>query len=197
MIRVVLALTGLAVFGALFAGIYYAPGNLTLKEEGDPAFRLAAGEVEQTTLQPTLAGTPILIQLQTFGGPLDIYVLEKDWSDVLPVDGVLRLDRPFSYDARRSLLGVEGQAEVTLVSDGKTSYIIIFDNSDNYYDGDTAPDPDSPTLGQVDLLVTVRYVEEESRSLVFGYLATIPSLALVALTLWRKWRRGRRAKQSA
>lgn len=186
MIRLVIALVGLAVFGAIFAGIYYDADNLTQKEEGAPAFRLAPGEAEQTTLQPTLAGSPILVRVRSFGGSIDVYVLEKEWSDVLPVAGRLSLDRPFSYDARHSVLGLNGSAEFTLISDGKTSYNIVFDNSDNFYDNDTAPDPAAPAAGQADILVTIRYLEDERRSLLLGYVAVVPSIVLVMVTLGRK-----------
>lgn len=191
MIRLVVALAGLAVFAAIFAGIYYAPANVQQKEEGAPAFRLAPGEAEQTTLQPSLAGSPILVQVRVFGGPIDVYVLEKEWSDVLPVDGRLRLDRPFSYDSSHSIVGLNGSAEFSILSDGLTSYNIVFDNSDNFYEGDTAPDLASPTQGGTEIQVTVRYLEEERRSLVLGYIAVLPSIILVLMTLWRKWKRRR------
>lgn len=191
MIRLVIALLGLAVFGAVFAGIYYAPENVRLKEEGAPAFALAPGEARQSTVQPTIPGSPILVQVRSFGVPFDLYVMEKEWSDELAGDGRLALDRPFSYYSEHSRLGVTGDVEITLVSDGVTDYLLVFDNSDNHYLDDTVPDLSDPQNATVSIQLTVRYLEEEGRSLVLGYVAATPSVLLVVLTLWRKWRHWR------
>ena len=50
MIRITVALVGLAVFGAVFAAIYYDPDN-RLQVDTAPAFQLAPGEARQTTIQ--------------------------------------------------------------------------------------------------------------------------------------------------
>lgn len=193
MIRLTVALVGFIVFGAIFAVIYYDPDN-QVSVHAAPAFQLAAGEARQTVLQPTIAGTPIVVQLNTVGNPFDIYVMEKDWSDSLASDGRLNLDRPFSYDAARSRIAVSGQIEFAIVSDGETSFVLVFDNSDNHYHNDTVPNGDDPLQGTVAIQMTVRYVEEEERSLVLGYIAAAPSVILVALTLGRKLRRAKERK---
>lgn len=187
MIRLTVALVGLIVFGAVFAFIYYDPDN-QLKVHTAPAFQLAPGEARQTVLQPTIAGTPIVVQLNAMGNPFDIYLMEKDWSDALARDGRLNLDQPFSYDAARSRLGVTGQLEFAIISDGQTNVVLVFDNGDNYYANDTVPDPNDPLAGTVSIQITIRYVEEEDRSLLLGYIAAAPSLILVAVTLGRKVR---------
>lgn len=191
MIRFVLVLLGFTVFGALFAGIYYAPDNVHYKEQGAPAFSLAPGETRQTTLQATIPQTPIVVEVQAFGGPFDLYVLEKDWSDSLAGDGRLSLDRPFSYHAEHSRIGLDGRADFALLSDGVTEYVLLFDNSDAYYLNDTLPNPASPSNGTVSVQVTIRYLEEETRSLILGYIAATPSILLVAITLVRKIRQRR------
>lgn len=187
MVRVTIALLGLAVFGALFAGLYYAPRNVQPREEGAPAFQLAPGEAKQSVLQPTIAGTPIVVQVHVTGAPIDLYVMEKDWSDVLPRDGVLRLDRPFSYYAEHTRIGITGTHDLVLVSDGATEYLLVFDASDAYYGNDTLPG--SQPAG---IQLTTHYVEEQTRSLVLGYIAALPSVLLVVLTLGRKIVRLRR-----
>lgn len=197
MIRIVVALLGLTLFGALFAGIYYAPDNLHYKEEGAPAFSLAPGEVRQTTLQPTVAQTPIVVEVRTFGGAIDLYVMEKAWSDPLAGDGRLSLQRPFAYLAQHSQVGLDGLADFTLLSDGVTEYVLVFDNSDAYYLNDTVPDLASPGNGTVSVQTTIRYLEEETRSLMLGYVAATPSILLVALTLVRIVRRHRGARRDA
>lgn len=186
MIRLTVALVGLIVFGAVFAFIYYDPDN-EVKVRSAPVFQLAPGEARQTVLQPTIAGTPIVVQLNIVGNPIDIYLLEKDWSDPLARDGRLNLDQPFSHDAARSRVGVTGLIEFAIVSDGQTDYVLVFDNGDNYYANDTTPLND--TQGTVSIQMTVRYVEEEERSLLLGYIAAAPSVILVAITLGRKLRR--------
>lgn len=193
MVRVTIALLGLAVFGALFAGVYYAPRNVEPRQEGAPAFQLAPGESKQSVLQPTIPGTPIVVQVRVTGSPIDIYVMEKDWSNGLPLGGSLSLQQPFSYFAEHSRLGVLGSATIVLESDGVTTYLLIFDASDAYYVNDTLPG-DGPS----GVLLTTHYVDEQGRSLVLGYIAALPSVLLVALTLGRKavrlrrWRRQRK-----
>lgn len=192
MIRLVLALLGFTIFGALFAGIYYAPGNVHYKEEGAPAFSLAPGEARQTTLQATIPQTPIVVEVQAFGGPFDLYVMEKEWSDPLAGDGRLSLDQPFSYLADHSRIGLDGRTDFALLSDGITEYVLVFDNSDAYYQNDTVPNLASPSNGTVSVQVTIRYLEEETRSLILGYVAATPSVLLVAITLVRKIRQRRK-----
>lgn len=188
MIRIVVALLSLAVLGAIFAGIYYSRDNLELREEGAPAFQLAPGEAKQTLLQATVPGTPIVVSARVFG-PIDIYVLDKEWSRTLPAGGALRLDHPFSYHAESSRIGANGTVDITLVSDGKTETLLIFDNSDNYYANDTVPDAAAAGRGIATVQMTVRYLEEEKRTLTLGYIAAVPSVLLVLLTIGRKaWR---------
>lgn len=187
MVRVTVALLGLAVFGALFAGVYYAPRNIEPRQDGAPAFQVAPGEARQSVLQPTIPGTPIAVQVHVTGHPIDLYVMEKDWSDGLPQDGTLSLDQPFSYYAEHTAFGILGTHDLVLVSDGVTEYLLVFDASDAYYDNDTLPG-DIPSGIQL----TTHYVEEQTRSLVFGYIAALPSVLLVVLTLGRKIVRLRR-----
>jgi hypothetical protein len=189
MMRVTIALLGLAVLGALFAGVYYAPRNVQVREEGAPAFQLAPGEAKQSVLQPTIPGTPIVVRLQVTGSPIDLYVMEKDWSDELPDAGQLVLDQPFSYYAAHSRFNVTGTHDLVLVSDGATQYLLVFDASDTYYADDTPPGP-----GPAAVHLTIHYVDEQTRSLVLGYIAATPSVLLVVLTLGRKALRIRRER---
>lgn len=195
MIRLTIALVGLAVFGAVFALIYYDPDN-RLQTERAPVFQLAPGEARQTTLQPTDAGTPITVEVHATGGTFDLYVMEKEWSDSLAGEGRLALERPFSYYAEHSRIGLDREATFALVSDGVTEYLLVFDNSDNHYENDTVPDLTGPTHGTVSISITIRYIEEESRSLMLGYIAAAPSVLLVAFTLGRKLRRWARERKA-
>ncbi len=188
MIRTLAALLGLAVIAAVFAGIYYAPSELEWKEEGRPAFSAAPGEVRSFGMQPSIEGGLIHVELLVTNGPVDVYVMETTWAAALPVEseGRLGLNEPFSFLAEHSFVGVNGTWSTTLVSDGKTWHTLVVDNGDNYYAHDTSPDNRTASIQ-----ITTRYLEEEERSLWLGYIATTPSILLVAVTLWRQVRRRR------
>lgn len=191
MFRLLAALLGLAVVLAVFAGIYYAPANVELRERGIGAFNLAAGEVRQEGLQPTLEGSDIVVEVEVLEGAVDIYVMDKEWASALPSNGRLSLERPFSYHAAQSRTHVNDTHTFTIRSDGETWTSVVFDNSDNYYDGDAVPDQN----GTARIKVTARFVDEEDRSLMLGYLAVAPSVLLVVVTLGRSWSRYREARE--
>jgi hypothetical protein len=128
-----------------------------------------------------------VVRIEVTGSPIDLYVMEKDWSNQLAGEGILRLDQPFSYYADRSVFNITGSHDLVLVSDGATEYLLVFDATDTYYDDDTPPGT-APS----GIRLTTHYVEEQTRSLVLGYIAAVPSILLVALTLGRKLARLRR-----
>ncbi len=197
MIKLVVGLTVLTVLGAVAAAFYYQPGPVEFREADLQAFNLAPGAVKSDGLQAAPEGSPVHVTVTAIGGPIDVYVVETEWAAHLPGDGELDLSRPFTYHAEWSRTGVNGTAAVSFVSDGVTSYDVIFDNSDNFYEGDAVPDLGSPLGGVVSVGVEVRYLQEEERSLLFGYLATVPSVLLVLLTVGRKLRRRMRARRAA
>lgn len=197
MFRLLAALLGLAVLGAIFAGIYYAPENHRFKEDGVPAFNPAAGDVRSFGVQPTVRGSPIQIEVHVLAGVVDVYLMEKEWAASLPVpgEGRLGLERPFSFHAEHSAVGVNGTWTTTLVSDGTTWHTLVIDNSDNYYANDTVPQDNETARVQI----VTRYLDQERRSLVLGYLAVLPCALLVLVTLGRqavRWRRERRARRA-
>jgi hypothetical protein len=183
------ALLGLAIIAAVFAGIYYAEDNLELRTQGGPAYHLAPGEAKSTQIQPAVKGTSVVVEITVAGGPVDIYVLEEEWARSLPHAGGLDLSRPFSYQAATSQINRTGFFTFSLISDGRTAYNLVMDNSDNFYEGDAVPDPNGTRSGTVSVHMTARYLESEQRSLVLGYLAAIPSVLLVGIAIGRKWRR--------
>jgi hypothetical protein len=187
-VRLVVSLLGLAVIFAVFAGTYYAPENLRTKIAA-PTFQVAPGATQQVRLLPTIAGTPIVVQLRGVGGPIDVYVMPKDWADRLASNGVLNLTQPFSYDAALSRTNVNGTYDFALVSDGHTEYLLVIDNGGDYYLGGALPDLNSPTNGTVSIELTIHYQQEEQRSLWLAYLAATPAVALVAFTIGHRiWR---------
>ncbi len=191
MYRTLIALLGLAVLGALFAGVYYMPEQ-ELRIEDVPAFHPGAGEVRSFGIPPSEPDSVILVQVEVFAGEVDIYIMEQEWGDTLVDrgDGGLHLDRPFSFLADHSATHVNGSFETPLVSDGTTRHILVIDNSDNHYAGDAVPDENATAS----VAITTRYTAEEDRSLILGYIAATPSVLLVVVTVLRKWRRRRRER---
>lgn len=182
-------LIGTAVIAAIFAGIYYAPENHQARVEGSPAFNLAPGEVRQDGLGPTLPDTPIAVTVEVLTGTVDLYVMDKEWASRLSQDFALSLQEPFSYHRGWSAIHVNDTHAFTIISDGETWHSIVFDNSDNYYEGDAASNETAR------LKVTVRYIEDEERSLMLGYIAATPSVLLVGATFGRQWLRHRASKR--
>ncbi len=190
--RLLVFLIGSSVLGALLAAVYYAPGNLEFRNASS-AYNLGPGDVAQDTVHPTVPGSPIAYEIEVRAGEIDVYVMEQSWAASLSRAGEIDLSQPFSYDAALSKTKVNGTFSFVITSDGATSYVVVFDNSDNYYHGD-AGEGEEPGTARVS--TSVRFVEEEARSLTFGYLATIPSVLLVVVTVGRKVRRWRRARAS-
>lgn len=194
MFRTLIFLVGAAILAALMAGVYYAPDSLALREEAT-AYNPGPGEVRQDTVHPSLPGSDIVYEVEVLEGTVDVYVMDQEWASSLAQGGGMHLDRPFSYYSEWSAIGVNGTHTFTIQSDGRTSYSVVFDNSDNYYQGDA--DEDGGERATAKIRTTVRFVEEEDRSLTFGYLAAAPSALLVVVTFGRQYWRHRRHKRLA
>lgn len=185
------ALLGLAVIMAVFAGIYYSDDPVVVTER-PPAFSVAPGEVSPDFLEPSVPGGEIRVNISVVGGPVDLWVMDQEWlASTIGEGGGFNLSRPFSYHAQYSVLNVSGAHNFTVVADGKTRLAMVFDHGDAYYE-DTVPGADAEP---VSIAVQTRYLEEEQKSLVLGYVAVVPSVVLILLTLGRqvqRWRRRRR-----
>ncbi len=189
--RSLIFLIGTSLLGAFMAAVYYAPDNLEFREASS-AYNLAAGEVSQDTVHPSLPGSDIVYEIEVFSGEIDVYIMERAWAASLSRGGI-DLSRPFSFDAAISKTHVNGTYSFIIKSDGVTTYNVVFDNSDNYYAGDSGEDQNGTTAR---VSTSVRFIEEEARSLTFGYLATIPSILLVVVTFGRQARRWKRARKT-
>ncbi len=198
MIRAITALLGLTIIGAVFAGIHYADGNAELRRNATP-FNLAPGEVQDDFIEPSVPGGPITVEITVTLGTVDIYIMDREWEDhVLDSQNkVLNLSKPFSYHKQWSKIGVNGTYTFSLIGDGEKRYAILIDNSDNYYDNDTVPDTRGPGGGAANIRIETRYLAEETKSLVWGFIAATPSIILVIYTLGRQVKRWRREKQDA
>lgn len=188
MSRLAWALGGLAALGAVAAFFYVKPGPAGVEESELERYNLAPGDVRVEGLEPGRPGEAIRVTVSP-SGPIDVYVVEAEWTDPLLEEGRLDLSGPFSFHAEWSRVGLAGEAILEIPSDGVTAYRLLLDHSDNFYDGDAVPDG---AIVHVD--VEVRYPDRESHSLLLGYLATLPSILLVAFTVARKVRRRRRLR---
>lgn len=191
MYRSLVFLLGTAILAAFMAAVYYAPENAEVREE-DTAYNLGPGEVQQDTVHPSLPGSDIVYEVDVRHGVIDVYVLEQEWATPTAGAGALDLSQPFSYRSDLSKTHVNGTYTFSILSDGKTSYIVLFDNGDNFYEGDAGEDGSE----QARVRTTVRFLAEEERSLTLGYIATVPSILLVVVTLGRqyvRWQKGRKA----
>ncbi len=193
---VIVALIGLSLLGAIFAAIYYSPENVVLRESGVPAFNMAPGEARIDFLEPSIPGGPILVELTVVSGRVDVYLMDQEWASSLTREGSLDISKPFSYHAQWSQIGVNDTYSFTILADGKTRYGMLIDNADNYYEGDTVPDED-PVNGTASIRIQTRYLAEEQRSLMLGYMAATPSVLLVGYAFAKKWQRHRDAQKAA
>lgn len=192
--RSMVFLIGSAILAAVMAGFYYAPDSVALKEDAS-AYNLGPGEVQLDAVHPSLPGSDIVYEVVVKSGEIDLYVLEQEWATPAAGGGAISLAEPFSYDAAKSATHINGSYTFTIQSDGKTSYIIFFDNSDNFYEGDAGEG-----VAQIEdarVQVSVRFVAEEARSLTLGYMATVPSILLVVVTFGRQAMRWQRERKQA
>lgn len=188
--RLIVALLGLALFGALFAGIYYAPENVE-KRTSSP-FNLFPGEVRVDFLEPSVADGAVHVTITASGAAIDLWVMDQEWVETVlePGEARLNLSTPFNYHAQWSVQNLTGEHNLTLVADGRTRLALVLDHSDAYYD-DTVPGEEAQVAA---VTVQTRYLEEERKSLVLGYIAATPSVLLVVLTIGRKLHRWRKER---
>lgn len=180
--RTLLALLGLGLFGGLFAGLYYAPSVESVERER-AAFSLAPGEVQPDFIESSIPGGLITVDITIFGGPIDIWVMDEEWAaSTLRGENGMDLSEPFSYHAEHTRLNISGEQSWTFIADGATRLAFVLDNADAHYN-----DTES-TEGPVRIHIKTRYLEEEDRSLIYGYLAATPSVLLVVLTVAKQIR---------
>lgn len=184
--RTLLALLGLGLFGALFAGLYYAPEVESVERER-AAFNLAPGEVRPDFIESSIPGGLITVNVTIFGGPIDIWVMDEEWAaSTLRGDNGMDLSQPFSYHKEHTRLNITGTQSWTFIGDGATRLAFVLDHGDAHYNDTGA------TEEPVRIHIKTRYLEEEERSLVYGYLAATPSVLLVVLTIGKQIRDRRR-----
>lgn len=191
MFRSLVFLVGTAVLGAFMAAVYYAPDNIEHREQASTR-SLAPGDVQQDAVQPSLEGSDIVYHIEVLEGTIDVFIMDKEWATGLALGGELHLQQPFSYYQSLSARNISADHTFTIRSDGETWYSVVFDNSDSFYRGDAGEEAPSETAR---IRTTVRFIDDEARSLTFGYFAILPSVLLVAVTFGRqinRWHRSRK-----
>ncbi len=194
MLRLLAPLVGFAVFGALFAGVLYDDPVTEQERRVHPKFRLAPGEIKSDFIEPAGDEENVTVNVTVLsGGPIDVYVMDIENVTLHVLNGTLYGFDPVPdaalYLRDLSASGVERWHNFTLRADGERQYGIVIVSK-------MAPPPDPANLSEeeaqryvTEVAVLSRYIDRETRSLVWGYILAAPSVLLVGVTLWLKLRR--------
>lgn len=189
MFRLMAALLGFALFGALFAAAYYQPQEVD-RELPTPKFRLAPGEMVPDFIEPGAQGENVTVNITVLsGGPIDVYLMNMENLTLRALNGTLysfELSENVSYDPTYSRTNITRTYNFTFVVDGQNRTALLI--------GSRMPQDESvPPEEQVtEVDVQMRYTATETRSLVLAYLLAAPSVLLVGYTFYRGWVRWRR-----
>lgn len=193
MLRLIAPLFGFALFGAIFAGIYYQP-DMEERDISPPKFRLAPGEAKPDFIEPLAFGENVWVNISVLsGGPVDILMVDIEAATLLLLDGSnYTFDFEGSEDfvqAEYSAFDVEATHNFTFVADGVNRMSLFFiSNVERPEDWDEmSAEEREPYITEV--AVRMRYVDSEAKSLIWGYIFVAPSVLLIGYTLWTKWRR--------
>jgi len=192
-LRLLAPLFGFAVFGALFAGVYYAPDEVE-RELQKPKFRLAPGDAKPDFIEPADIGENVSVNISVLsGGPIDVWLV-----DVVNLTLFSLNATHYGFDVTAladyasgglSKANVTRGHNFTFGGDGANRWAILLVSRVaapvNWTDL-----PDEEREGYVtEIAVTMRYLERETKSLVFGALLAVPSVVLVGMVLYRSGRR--------
>lgn len=194
MLKLLAPLFGFAIFGALFAGLYYVPDEVE-RSIGTPKYRLGPGEVAPDYIEPAAFGENISVNIKVLsGGPIDVYLLDMDNLTFRVLNGTNRgFDvngtDPF-YNRTYSAQNVTAGHNFTFVADGENRWAVVLVSAVRPH-----PDPQNATREELSALITevsvdMRYLDSERKSLVWGYILAAPSLGLVGVAFWLRWKRG-------
>lgn len=193
MLRLLAPLFGFAIFGALFAGLYYQPEEIE-RDIGPPKFRLAPADAKPDFIEPAAYGENVTVNITVLtGGPIDVLIVDMENSTFRVLNGTsygFGFEEAEEFiDIEHSRLNVTQHYNFTFVADGENRIAIFLvsrlpmpENWENM----TAEERE-PHITEV--FVNMRYLESEKKSLIFGYIMAVPSGILIGYTLWAKARR--------
>lgn len=185
-------LLGFALFGAIFAAVYYAPVEEE-QIETNPKFRIEPGEVKQDRLWEAAGGENVTVNITVEkGGPIGVYIFRID--DI--VDSVFNgtindvdLIGSARYVDDHTNLTVTLHHNFTMFAPGTREFVLLYVSNverPEEYENLTAQEKE-PYLTEV--AVEIRYFESETKSLILGYIFATPSVLLVGVAFWQKWKK--------
>ncbi|MBW3581982.1 MAG: hypothetical protein KY455_02690 [Euryarchaeota archaeon] len=195
MFRLLSVLFGFAVFGALFAAVYYQPEETerTLPTP-HPKFAVAPGDPGVDFIEPVAEGERITVNVTVIEGP-PVHVLLVDFENLTTRSHNatlygFELDGTVAYVDHYTRFNVTGDYTFDWTADGENRWVLMLFSSE-------PRDEELPLDNQTSqVAVSMRYIDREERSLLFGYLMATPSVVLIAYTMWASARRLRRGEDS-
>ncbi len=195
-VRTLLApLLGFALFGAIFAAVYYAPEQE--ERELNPKFRLGPGDIKPDRLWEAAGGENVTVNITVLeGGPIGVFVVDVDNLTEFVLNGT---EYGFEIEFLRehyleeySNTNVTDQYNFTLFAPGERGLFIMYVSNietPEDYENFTAEQRDEHIT---EIAVEIRYTESERKSLILAYLFAAPSILLIGVAFWQKWtRRGK------
>lgn len=193
MLRLLAPLFGFAIFGALFAGLYYQPDEVE-RQIGPPKFRLAPLDAKPDFIGASVLGENISVNITVLqGGPIDVYLLDMENLTQSVLNGTrygfeLPENATF-YDPRYTRQDIATDHNFTFVADGENLWAVVFVSRVPYPEGweNMTDEEREPYITEV--FVNMRYRDSEQKSLIIGGILATPSIGLIGYTLWLKSRR--------
>lgn len=200
LVRTLLApLLGFALFGAIFAAVYYAPEQA--ERELNPKFRLGPGDIRPDRLWEAAGGENVTVNITVLrGGPIGVFVVDVDNLTEFVLNGTeYGFDIEFlseHYLEEHSNSNVTDQYNFTLFAPGHRDLFIMYVSNIETPDGYDELSSEEQQDYLTEVAVEIHYTESETKSLVLAYLFAAPSILLVGVAFWHKWRRGDQAQDA-
>lgn len=184
--RIIVALLGFALFGAMFAAAYYQPRDVE-RELPTPRFRLGPGEMQPDFIEPGAVGENITVNITVVrGGPIDVYLMNMENLTLHALNGSayrFELGENVSYDRELSRTNITDAYNFTFRTDGENRTVLLI--------GSRMPEDANRSEEENVTAVSVRmtYTRTEQRSLIIGGLLASPSALLIVYVSYRRIRR--------
>jgi hypothetical protein len=185
-------LLGFALFGAIFAAVYYAPDE-EQRQLMDPKFRVEPGEVKQDRLWEAAPGENVTVNITvTRGGPVGVFIVHIDDLVEFVFNGTIHgadlIDDALFYE-EYSNRNITSTYNFTFFAPGTREHVLMYVSKVPRPDGYENMTAEEREPYITDIGVQIRYTESETKSLILGYIFAAPSVLLVTAAFWQKWRR--------
>lgn len=192
-------LVGFALFGALFAAVYYddhAAADVVEREvtPEPPTFRMGPGAARAGLVWDSGRGENVTVDVRVVaGGPVDLYLVDVENLSAFVLNGTQHAFEPHvlrqQYPDSIVEANITQSYNATFFADGTTRWYLVYVSRTAAPQGYEELPAEEQEPYHTEVAVTVRYLEREAKSIVIGYLLTVPSLLLVALVVWMRWRK--------